>query len=91
MGGLSPFLGLMLFLRMADSLCYSNEEQTTTDDLIMRMNEYPEDEEEAYVAARKKESLLGHFGSDVLISQVKGKQNVVTFRRTASAILHDFF
>ncbi len=71
------------FLRMADNLCHSNEEQTTIDDLIMRMNEYPEDEEEAYVAARKKESLLSHFGSDVLISRVKGKQNVVTFRGTA--------
>ena len=79
------------FLKVADNLRHSDEEQTTINDLIIRMKDYLGDDEEPYSFRHMKEQLQTHFDSDILISEVKGKQNVVTFRRTASAILHDFF
>jgi len=35
--------------------------------------------------------LLEHFGDCIVITHINGKSNVVTFRNTASAILHDFY
>jgi len=35
--------------------------------------------------------LQRHFGTAIIITEVKEKANFVTFRRTASSILHDFY
>ena len=37
-----------------------------------------------------KSQLLEHFGDRIIIAEVNGKPNVVTFYSTASSILHDF-
>ncbi len=34
---------------------------------------------------------MGHFGSEVTITETSGKKNVVTLRRTCDKILHDFY
>lgn len=57
----------------------------------MKMKDYHGDEEEPYSFSHMKEQLQSYFGSEFLISTVNGKKNVVTFRRMASSILHDFF
>lgn len=38
-----------------------------------------------------KEKLLGHFGDRIIITEINGKLNVVTFRSTAYNIIHDFY
>ena len=35
--------------------------------------------------------LKEHFGDRLVITHINGKSNVVTFRNTAAAILHDFY
>ena len=37
-----------------------------------------------------KSQLLKHFGGRIIIAEINGKPNVVTFQSTASRILHDF-
>ena len=76
---------------MSDEVRHSNEEQMTVNDLITKMMHYLGDIEEPYSFPFMKEQLQSHLGNDILISEVNGKKNVVTFRRTASLILHDFF
>ena len=36
-----------------------------------------------------KTKLIGHFGNSIIITELAGKANVVTFRTTAANILHD--
>ena len=48
-------------------------------------------EHEAYGFTYMKSSLLNHFGSDIIITEIKGKRNIVTFKRTCDTILHDFY
>jgi len=56
------------------------------------MAEYLRDtEHEPYGFTYMKDSLLGHFGSDIIITEINGKNNVVTFRKTCDTILHDFY
>lgn len=38
-----------------------------------------------------KKRLQTYFGSDIIITEVNGKPNIVTFRRTASSILNEFY
>ena len=39
----------------------------------------------------KEEELQKYFGEELIITELKGKSNVVTFTRTASSILHSIF
>ena len=38
-----------------------------------------------------KKRLIKHFDSAVVISEINGKSDVVTFKTTASEILHEFY
>ena len=38
-----------------------------------------------------KTKLLKHFGNSIIITEINGKQNVVTFRNNASTILQKFY
>jgi hypothetical protein len=38
-----------------------------------------------------KHRLLKHFGENIIITDINGKCNVVTFRTTATALLQQFF
>jgi hypothetical protein len=39
----------------------------------------------------RKFTLKEHFGDKIIISEINGKQNVVTFRNTVRSILQEFF
>ena len=55
------------------------------------MKEYLSDtESEAYGRLYMKTKLLEYFGDKIIITDINGKPNVVTFRNTATAILQEF-
>lgn len=47
--------------------------------------------DKAYSVVHMKKRLQTYFGSDIIITEVNGKPNIVTFRRTASSILNEFY
>ena len=46
---------------------------------------------EAYGRHHMKTKLLEYFGDRIVITDINGKPNVVTFRTTAAAILQEFY
>lgn len=55
------------------------------------MEEYLNDtDSEAYGRSHMKTKLLEYFGEKIIITDINGKPNVVTFRTTATAILQEF-
>jgi hypothetical protein len=62
-------------------------------DLIEKMQEYNLDNSgcETYGFSYMKERLLEHFGDRIIITEINGKTNVVTFRGLASSMIHDFY
>ena len=38
-----------------------------------------------------KKKIIEHFGESVVITELNGKHNVVTFKSTAHSILHSFY
>ncbi|CAC5372533.1 unnamed protein product [Mytilus coruscus] len=47
--------------------------------------------DDAYGVQHMKNKLKEHFGDEIIISEINGKQNVVTFRNTVRSILHEFY
>ncbi|KAH3855130.1 hypothetical protein DPMN_097691 [Dreissena polymorpha] len=45
----------------------------------------------SYTSTHMKKRLLEHFGSSIVITELNGKQNVITFRNTASSIFQSFY
>lgn len=45
----------------------------------------------SYSVVHMKKRVQTYFGSDIIITEVNGKPNIVTFRRTASSILNEFY
>ncbi|CAC5425516.1 unnamed protein product [Mytilus coruscus] len=45
----------------------------------------------AYGVQHMRNKLQEHFGDKIIISEINGKQNVVTFRNTVRSILHEFY
>ena len=66
------------------------EEQTTVNDLILRMAENLGQDNEPYSFKYMKQMLHEHFGENI-IADINGIANVVTFRRKAASILTKFF
>ena len=61
-------------------------------DLVSKMDEYLADTGlQAYSDLYMKKRLLEHFENDIVITEINGKQNVVTLRTTAASIVHDFY
>ena len=80
------------FLRVTRYLQENDEEQTTIYGLIDKMKEYLEGTNvEPYSFRFMKEKILEHFGDKVIITEISGSKNVVTFKQTASDILNDFY
>lgn len=77
------------FMTVIEYLKENDNEQITITDLVDKMKEICG--ERAYSASYTKQRLVEHFGDSVIITEINGKQNVVTLRRTASSILHDFY
>jgi hypothetical protein len=78
------------FLFAADYLQQNEDEQITVTDLVKKMSEHCGDDE-AYGVQYMKNRLKEHFGDKIIISEINGKQNVVTFRNTVRSILQEFF
>ena len=58
-------------------------------DLVNKMKEITNGE--AYSPVHMKRKLTEHFGNDIIITDIQGIPNVVTFRRTATSILQAFY
>jgi 5'-3' exonuclease len=78
-----------LFLRVTKYLEENDDEQTTIKDLVDYMKSLSE--EEAYSHQHMKIKLKRHYGMSIIITELNGKENVVTFRQTATNILHNFY
>ncbi|KAL5020263.1 hypothetical protein ScPMuIL_003155 [Solemya velum] len=65
-----------------------NDEQSTVSDLIDRMSKIYSD---PYGPIYNCQKLAEHLGDSVVISNINGKDNVVTFRTTAAKILQTFY
>ena len=68
-----------------------NDEQITVGELIEKMSEYmSSDDCEPYSFKHMKCELKAHFADRIVFTEINGKLDVVTFRLSASNILHDF-
>lgn len=80
-----------VFLQVVESLQDRDEEQMTVHDLITEMTAILSDSEgQAYGLIYMKNKLYEHFGDKIIITEIDGKKNVVTFREKAAAVLCDF-
>lgn len=79
-------------LKAAQFLEENDDEQLTLGDLGDNMQEYLHGTGvEPYSNKQTKAKLLEVFGDSLIITEMNGKPNVVTFRRTAESILYDFY
>ena len=79
------------FLQVTRYLEQNDDEQITIHNLINHMRSVIAEENcEPYNFPYMKSQLLKHFGERIIIAEINGKPNVVTFHSTASRILHDF-
>jgi len=79
------------FQAVVEYLENNDDEQVTINDLISKMKEYLQDTDiEPYSFPHMKSELKKHFSDRIIITEINGKQNVVTFHTTASNILHNF-
>lgn len=67
----------------------NDDEQTTIRDLVDHMKSLSEDE--AYSNPHMIKTLKEHYGNSIIITELNGKENVVTFHQYAPTILHTFY
>ncbi|KAK7111652.1 hypothetical protein V1264_011253 [Littorina saxatilis] len=80
---------LEVFEKTAEYLINHDDEQITIGELVQKMQEFSGGV--GYTTKWMKEKLLERFGENIIIANILGKSNVVTFRTTAKSILHDFY
>ena len=79
------------FLRVARFLQENDDEQISVSDLIDLMNDFMADSEStAYGHTHMKAKIKEHFGDQIIITELNGRANVVTFRSTAETVLQEF-
>jgi hypothetical protein len=79
------------FLQVLSDLEQTDEEQTTINDLLDNMKTYLGDSDSMpYGFTHMKKKIKDHYDDNILITEINGKSNVVTFTTTASKILYDF-
>lgn len=80
-----------VFLRVAKFFWDNDDIQITVSDLIDLMNDFLADSKStAYSHTHMKSKLKEHFSDQILITEINGKANAVTFRSTAETILQEF-
>ena len=80
------------FLRMCTYFEENDEEQLSVTDLACKTKEYLQDTDFApYGNQYLKFRLLEYYGDSVVVAEVAGFHDIVTFRRKTSQILHDYF
>ena len=74
------------FLQVMADLQQHDEEQTTINDLIDNMKTYLGDRDSLpYGFTYMKKKIKDHYGDDIIIAEINGKSNVVTFTTTETA------
>ena len=68
-----------------------DDEQSTTNELIDIMKTYLSGDIQPYGFTHMKSSIQEHFKENILITEINGESNVVTFRHTAASIITDFY
>ena len=76
------------FLEVIKHFETNPNEQVTEYDLINKMAGLCD---EPYCFTHMNKKILDHFGDTVIITELDGKHNVVTFKDKADAILHSFY
>ncbi|KAK6186089.1 hypothetical protein SNE40_008194 [Patella caerulea] len=80
---------LTAFLKVAKFLQENDDEQITIGDLVKQMDDLcPGD---AYSSTYMKKKLLEYFKDQIIVTELNGIPNVVTFKATASTILNEFY
>lgn len=71
----------------------NDEEQLTVGHLVDKMQKCLDEGSglQAFSTRHMKEKLKKHFGDQIIITQLNGKPDVVTFRSNAATILFDFY
>ena len=80
------------FLFVANYLKENDDEHTTGNDLLPIRQEHLEDSlSDAFTSKWLKNRLMEYFKDDIVLTEINGKHNAVTFRTKAKNILHDFY
>ena len=84
--------GAEAFLEVAQCLEENDDEQITINYLIDLMSQKLTDTNyEAYSYPHMKTKLQEQFGDKIILTEINGKPNVVTFRTTARVVLQDYY
>ena len=78
------------FTKTIEYLQQFDDEQITITDLCRKMEEYLDSDIPTYTEKYMRQKLESHFGDEVIITCIRGKRNVVTFRSAAEKILEQF-
>ena len=78
------------FERVAAWFVENDDEQVTVGGLVTKMEEFLDEHTSAYSAKYMKTKLKEYFGDRIIIAEINGKADVVTFRTTASTILQEY-
>lgn len=80
------------FLEVAKYLEENDDEQITINDLIDLMEDkLANTTHEAYSYLHMKKRLEEHFGTAIVLTEINGKANVVTFRTKARVVLQEYY
>jgi hypothetical protein len=77
------------FLSVVDYLQENDDETVTVGDLVERMQANLKNSKDAYSAKYMKSKLQEHFGERIMVSEINGKPNVVTFRDTVNCVIQE--
>lgn len=73
---------------MIDEFIENYSEQTTVNDLVERMYQISP---EPYTSIYMRQKIEKHLGQDVIITNIYGRDNVITIRLSAAKILQEFY
>lgn len=80
------------FAKVSEYLKLNDEEQISINDLIEKMGNFLQGTGlQPYGFTFMKEKLQENFGDEIIITEINGCPNIVTFRSTASSILNAFY
>ena len=77
------------FFGAVDYLQENDDETLTINDLVERMKAILSDPCDAYSGKYMKSKLLQHFGERIIVTEINGRPNVVTFRTTVNNVIQD--
>lgn len=79
-----------VFLKVMEDLSMNDQEQTTVANLIENMKAYLGDSGIPYGFTHMKKRIKDYYGDDIIITEITGKHNLITFTTAASKILHEY-